>query len=51
VFYNARPVLNARITTKRTREENHNVSRENKKKKSEEGWHYEKHRDWQRQSF
>jgi hypothetical protein len=22
-----------------------------KKKKSEEGWHYEKHRDWQRQSF
>jgi hypothetical protein len=24
---------------------------EKKKKKSEEGWHYEKHRDWQRQSF
>jgi ribosome assembly protein YihI (activator of Der GTPase) len=34
VFYNARPVLNARITTKRTREENHNASRENKKKKA-----------------
>jgi hypothetical protein len=33
MFYNARPVLNARTTTKLTGEENHNASRKKRKKR------------------